>query len=174
MTVAARVLAAASPDIDASESVRATGRAPEFVTAPAAGLLAEVVTRARAAVAGPGTKAVIAPPDLHADLVDALADVGAAAGTAEAIDAPIAVLDPVAAKGLEFDAVIVVEPIRLVDPGPRGLRLLYVTLTRATQQLTVVHAAPLPDSLRPLGPDDLDPHPWPTQASLFPAPEAPA
>jgi len=174
MTVAARVLAAASPDIDASESVRATGRAPEFVTVAPDGLLAEAVARARAAVAGPGTKAVIAPPDLQAELVDALADVGAAAGTAEAIDAPIAVLDPVAAKGLEFDAVVVVEPIRLVDPGPRGLRLLYVTLTRATQHLTVVHAAPLPDSLRPLGPDDLDPHPWPTQASLFPVPEAPA
>ena len=30
-----------------------------------------------------------------------------------------------------------------------GLRLLYVTITRATQSLTIVHAAPLPEGLTP-------------------------
>jgi DNA helicase IV len=169
MGVAARVLAAASPEIDASESVRATGRVPEFVAVGAGDLVAEVADRGRAAVAGPGTKAVIAPPSLHADLVAALADVGAAAGSAEAIDAPIAVLGPVEAKGLEFDDVIVVEPGDLVTSDHRGLRLLYVTLTRATQRLTVVHAKALPDSLRPLDPGDLEPTFRPTQSTLFPS-----
>jgi DNA helicase IV len=168
MTVAARVLAAASPEIDASESVRATGRAPEFVATTRAELVAEVAARARIAVAGPGTKAVIAPPSMHEALVTELADIGAAAGSADAIDAPIAVLDPVEAKGLEFDDVIVVEPGELVASDRRGLRLLYVTLTRATQRLSVVHASALPDALRPLGPGDLDAPIRPSQSSLFP------
>jgi DNA helicase IV len=78
-----------------------------------------------------------------------MADLGAVADTADAIDAPVAVLGPVDAKGLEFDEVIVVEPARLVAADQRGLRLLYVTLTRATQRLTVVHAEPVPEALHP-------------------------
>jgi len=154
MAVAARVLAAASPEIDASDSVRATGRDPELVATTADRLVAEVAERARVAVAGPGTKAIIAPLDLHAELVAALTDIGAAAGSVEAIDAPITILGPVEAKGLEFDDVIVVEPAALVTPDRRGLRLLYVTLTRATQRLTVVHATPLPEALRSTAPGE--------------------
>ena len=168
MAVAARVLAAASPAIDASESVRATGRTPEFVAATPETLVAEVAARARIAVTGPGTKAIIAPAELHHAIVAELADIGAASGSAEAIDAPIAVLGPVEAKGLEFDDVIVVEPGRLVASDRRGLRLLYVTLTRATQRLAVVHAAPMPEALRPLDPGDLDEPFRPTQSTLFP------
>ena len=150
MALAARVLAAASPDISASESVRATGRQPEFVPTTADQLVARVAAHARDAVTRPGTKAIVAPPTLHGVLVDALADIGAASGSVEAIDAPITILGPVEAKGLEFDDVIVVEPADLVAPDRRGLRLLYVTLTRATQRLTVVHTAPVPESMRPL------------------------
>jgi DNA helicase IV len=52
------------------------------------------------------------------------------------------------AKGLEFDAVVVVEPAQIVDAEPRGLHRLYVVLTRAVTSLHVVHAAPLPVALR--------------------------
>jgi DNA helicase IV len=149
MAVAARVLAAAAPGIEPPESVRATGIRPEFVGVNAYRVVDEVRRRAADAVRRPGTKAVIAPPNRHAELVAALADVGAVAGTADALDAPIAVLGPVEAKGLEFDEVIVVEPAELVQPDRRGLRLLYVTLTRATQRLQVVHAQPLPEALTP-------------------------
>jgi len=167
MTLAARVLAAASPDIGASESVRATGRQPEFVATTADRLVDDVAAHARVAVTRPGTKAVIAPPSLHAALVAALADIGAASGSVEAIDAPIAVLGPVEAKGLEFDDVIVVEPADLVAPDRRGLHLLYVTLTRATQRLTVVHAAPLPESMRPVPFGEAEPEPFaPTQGEF--------
>lgn len=38
-------------------------------------------------------------------------------------------------KGLEFDAVLVVEPERILADGPRGAAELYVALTRATQRL---------------------------------------
>jgi hypothetical protein len=157
MAVAARVLAAAAPDLEAPESVRATGVAPEFVAVDAHRVLDEVHRRAAEAIPRPGTKAIIAPPDHHAALVDALRDLGAMAGSADALDAPIAVLGPVEAKGLEFDEVIVVEPAALVQPDRRGLRLLYVTLTRATRRLQLVHAQPLPEALAPAVPSGAPP-----------------
>jgi DNA helicase IV len=51
------------------------------------------------------------------------------------------------AKGLEFDCVLIVEPGLLLAASPRGLNDLYVALTRATQQVGVVHAGELPDVL---------------------------
>ena len=52
---------------------------------------------------------------------------------------------PREAKGLEFDHVVVVEPALIVDEGgERGLRELYVALTRPTKTLVVVHSRPLP------------------------------
>ncbi len=50
-------------------------------------------------------------------------------------------------KGLEFDAVLVVEPERILADGPRGAAELYVALTRATQRLGILHVGPLPQAL---------------------------
>jgi DNA helicase IV len=61
---------------------------------------------------------------------------------------PFPILTPRQAKGLEFDHVVVVEPAGIADDGDRGLRELYVALTRPTKTLVVVHARPLPDALR--------------------------
>ena len=54
---------------------------------------------------------------------------------------------PSETKGLEFDAVLVVEPERILADGPRGAAELYVALTRATQRLGVLHCGPLPSAL---------------------------
>ena len=61
---------------------------------------------------------------------------------------PITVLPAPTAKGLEFDAVVVVEPAAIAGDTARGLRLLYVALTRPIQHLAVVHARPFPAALR--------------------------
>ena len=53
------------------------------------------------------------------------------------------------AKGLEFDHVVVAEPAAIVEAEPRGLRRLYVVLTRAVSRLVVVHRRPLPPELAP-------------------------
>jgi DNA helicase IV len=45
---------------------------------------------------------------------------------------------------LEFDAVVVVEPAAIAGDDARGLRLLYVAMTRPIQHLSILHAAPLP------------------------------
>jgi len=54
---------------------------------------------------------------------------------------------PSETKGLEYDAVLVVDPDRILDGGPRGAAELYVALTRATQRLGVLHRGPLPREL---------------------------
>ncbi|MFD9131780.1 HelD family protein [Streptomyces bottropensis] len=59
----------------------------------------------------------------------------------------VSVLAAAQAKGMEYDHVLVVEPTTIADRGPAGLRQLYIALTRSTQSLTVLHTAPLPESL---------------------------
>jgi hypothetical protein len=65
------------------------------------------------------------------------------------VAAGVTVVPASAAKGLEFDQVVLVEPAEVAASGPRGLRLLYVALTRAVLRLRVVHARPLPSALTP-------------------------
>jgi DNA helicase IV len=69
--------------------------------------------------------------------------------------ARLVVIPATQAKGLEFDQVIVVEPMAIVDAEPSagdertpGLRRLYVVLTRAVSRLTVLHTRELPAPLR--------------------------
>jgi len=57
------------------------------------------------------------------------------------------VLSAQQAKGLEFDATIVVEPEEFVRL-PNGLRLLYVALTRSVQRLLVVRSGDMPRVVR--------------------------
>ncbi|PQE01759.1 hypothetical protein CYL16_06845 [Mycobacterium sp. EPG1] len=62
-------------------------------------------------------------------------------------DREITVLDPATARGVEFDAVIVVEPADFErDLTKRGT--LYTALTRPNRELVVVHTKPLPKELR--------------------------
>lgn len=144
MTVAARVLAAAAPGVEPPRSVRNTGVEPRFVRGD--DLVGVVRAQARSAVDAGGRVAVVVTSGRHREIEGALADLGAASGP-NAIDAPVAVLAPIEIKGLEFDHVLVVEPGELVAPDAAGLRLLYVTLTRATRQLVVVHTDTLPEAL---------------------------
>lgn len=62
----------------------------------------------------------------------------------------ITLVSPVAAKGLEFDAVVVIDPQAIVDGGPEGYRMLYIALTRTTRYLDVVYPeGSLPAPIRP-------------------------
>jgi hypothetical protein len=161
MAVAADVLAAVAPDRRPPESVRDDGDPPRAVRVPPgawASVLPRVVAAELAAVrddgAGAGRVAVITPDERHAATAALLP--GAVADAApEALDAPVAVLTPTAAKGLEFDAVVVVEPAAIMAGSPMGGHDLYVALTRATRRLLVVQEGEPPDvlaRLRPAGP----------------------
>jgi len=149
MDVAARLLAVAAPTVEPSRSVRGTGEQPHFVATSPPALVADTVAHVRQVLERTGTVAVIAPPTLHPAIIRGLADVGASSDATDALDAAVAVLEPAEAKGLEFDHVVVVEPAQLVSADRAGLRLLYMTITRTTKTLTVLHAEPLPEGLAP-------------------------
>jgi DNA helicase IV len=50
----------------------------------------------------------------------------------------VGVVDDLDVKGLEYDGVVLVEPAEMVAGSGRGVRALYVALTRATQRLVAV------------------------------------
>jgi hypothetical protein len=152
MAVAADVLTAVDPAAVPPSSVRDAGSAPLAHRAGSSQELNDVVittvSAARTSI-GDGRLAVItSSADYDSVRTELTARFGSDVGTGAAgLDAPIAVLEIADAKGLEFDAVVLVEPGSWLTEGERGLRDLYVALTRATQRLDVVHAQPLPGVL---------------------------
>ncbi|WP_372503856.1 HelD family protein [Actinomadura rupiterrae] len=152
MDVAADVLASVDPSQTPPAPVRDDGPPPQAVRLPLPdlGTLPELVAEEFAAIAtgrdGEGRLAVISSLAHHAGVRAVLPDALAGA-TPEALDAPVVVLTAEESKGLEFDAVIVVDPAGITTERPRGGHDLYVAVTRATRRLTVVHDADLPQSL---------------------------
>ncbi|HEV7581936.1 MAG TPA: helicase, partial [Mycobacterium sp.] len=123
MAVAAALLHEFAPGVQPPESVRAVGVRPwsrRVTDDELAGAIEEFV---RDEASREGTSVVIGPSGVP--------------GTVPASQT----------KGLEFDAVLVVEPQRILADGPRGAAELYVALTRATQRLGVLHRDPLPQAL---------------------------
>lgn len=57
------------------------------------------------------------------------------------LESRVCVLSAVAAKGLEFDTVILIEPGEILAEGPGDL---FVALTRSTHDLVVIHSKDLP------------------------------
>jgi hypothetical protein len=150
--VAARVLAETAPGLTPPTPVRRTGIAPHFEQVETAQLAERVAALSTQACRDvfPGTAAVLAPASLVADLAVALdaAGVQATDPRRDGLGAPLSLLPVDLANGLEFDAVVVVEPAAIVEESPQGLRALYVALTRPTRRLAVVHTRPLPSALR--------------------------
>ena len=151
MALASRVQAAAVPGLAPPRSVRADGDPPSIVAAHgqfASALVAAVRTELDAVE--PGNVAVIAPLSLVAEVERALTEAGLTYGRASrsGLREQLAVVPVPLVKGLEVDAAVVVEPARIVSEEVQGLRALYVSLTRATRRLAIVHDQPLPDGMR--------------------------
>jgi DNA helicase IV len=72
------------------------------------------------------------------------------------LDVPVVVLTVGEAKGLEFDAVVVVDPAAILAAGSRGANDLNVALTPTTARLGVVHPGDLPPVLARLSPATLE------------------
>jgi len=123
MAVAGALLAEFAPGVQPPESVRASGVQPWSRGVAAEEQATAIEEFVRDEAGREGTSVVIGPPDVP----------GAVTASQT--------------KGLEFDAVLVVEPERILATGPRGAAELYVALTRATQRLGVLHQGPLPQAL---------------------------
>ncbi|MEU8702538.1 UvrD-helicase domain-containing protein [Streptomyces sp. NPDC048680] len=127
--LAAKVLALAMPGMESPAAVRSTGVRPRFETVRDGDLAATVREEARRLLGEvDGTVGVVVAMNRRAQARKWLAELGER----------VVALGSLEAKGLEYDATVVVSPAEIADESPAGLRVLYVALTRATQQLTVV------------------------------------
>jgi DNA helicase IV len=126
MDLALPLLARIAPDVEPPLAYRQGGALPKLVRVAEDEL---IETALREAGELDGLLAVIAPRSLvqpHGEVFD---------------ETQIPFITPREAKGLEFDHVVVVEPALIADEGgERGLRELYVALTRPTKTLVVVHS----------------------------------
>ncbi|MFJ2603428.1 HelD family protein [Streptomyces sp. NPDC091279] len=126
--LAAKVLALAMPGAQSPRAVRSTGVRPRFTAVD--DTLARTVREEAARLLDQvdGTVGVVVAMNRREEAARWLAGLG---------DRVVA-LGSLEAKGLEYDATVVVSPAEIADESPAGLRVLYVALTRATRQLTIV------------------------------------
>jgi DNA helicase IV len=159
---AAPTLLAASPDLEPPRPVRRAGTQPivELTTPAEFSTTLVEATRRECAAVTPGRVAVIVSAARVDELVTILRGAGLDAidpreHESRGLSADLVVLAAEGANGLEFDAVVVVEPGEIVRRGdttssvdtPRGLRTLYVAMTRPTRRLSIVASEPLPVTL---------------------------
>lgn len=138
-------------DLAFPKSIRAEGSPPLILRVPEGSLAsaaAECVRREMDLLES-GNLAVISASGRTQELSQALSAAGIEHGLADshALERRVSVVPARLVKGLEVDVALVVEPVLIAAESARGLRLLYVALTRATKRLCVLHSRDLPRSL---------------------------
>lgn len=150
MELAARVLKEAAPELEPPVAIRRDGDAPTIKRLD--DLLGDLdaLIESELASIGVGNLAIVVPRSLRDPVTSALRNAGRSFGeaTRAGLETQVAVVPVQLVKGLEVDAVLVVEPKRIVVEERQGMRSLYVALTRATKRVGVVHAEELPFALQ--------------------------
>ena len=140
--LAAKIVVADFPDADLPTAVRSTGHQPQLLVpaeaAPGLPVIpAAMINVVRTLLAEvEGTVGVICPPSTKDEMATQLAEARLAGADR------VVLMTPLEAKGLEYDGVLVVTPDDIVAESPGGVRALYVALTRPTQRLVTLDAAP--------------------------------
>jgi hypothetical protein len=129
---AASVIRTIMPDLALPTAVRSTGVSPVDLVTDAASLPMAVREAAEKQLADvDGTVGVITPVPRRDEV----------AGWVAGLPDRLQVVTALEAKGMEYDAVVLVSPAEIaVDEA--GIRTLYVALSRATQRLTTVGTDP--------------------------------
>ena len=163
LNFAAPTLLAAAPDLEPPRPVRRAGTQPSVAIVNERDFAESLVKLTRSEVddVAPGRVAVIVTERRVDDVVSILRDGGLEAidprdQESKGLSADLVVLSAEGANGLEFDAVIVIDPGQIANRGsesgatvtPRGLRTLYVALTRPTRRLAIITSQELPVTLR--------------------------
>lgn len=149
--LASRLLPSAAPGVTPTEAVRS--RRGGVTIVEGSSVVDGAAREAGRLAALYGSVAVVTAAGRMDDQEGALRAAGVDAARADGggLVKPVTLVEAHDVKGLEFDAVVVADPAAIVaDAGdrPRGLRLLYVALTRPTQALAVVHGGDLPAELQ--------------------------
>lgn len=149
LDVANALLPEAAPGVTPARSVRPGGDPPLVVRTTPELIAAAVVSEVEAL--SHGTSVAVVGIEEHLLDIEVALDLAAVANTRASSQAlagasAVTLIDPDQVKGLEFDAVIVVEPAAIAQLD-HGLRRLYVSLTRSVQSLGIVCSRPLPGAI---------------------------
>jgi DNA helicase IV len=150
MAYANRLLPHTAPNVSPPTSVRRVGQGPRIVSVDPLRLFATAVAEVSSVASTWPLTGVVAPGSMCKDVGNALEQAGVAfvdGVRLAALGEHVTLLPAASTKGLEFDAIVVVEPGQIVAEADGDLRLLYVVLTRTVQHLSIVHARPLPSVL---------------------------
>jgi DNA helicase IV len=150
--LAARLLPVAAPHVPPPEVIRDGPGEPRIHRVGLAARAGRAVAVATDHAGAGQFVGIVCPPRCRREIEAALAANGIAWSSAERgeLGSAINVASPQEAKGLEFDAVVVVEPEQIVADDARGHRMLYIALTRTTRHLDIVCVGePLPLSVSP-------------------------
>ena len=151
MELANHLLPAVATEVSATESIRTEGDEPRLLRVDDGEVFGAAWNEAAILADRWVTVAVIAPESLQGEARETFSsfDPGGDRWRSKHLHAGITLLTPSLAKGLEFDAVVVIEPARIIAEELYGYRMLYIALTRAVQELVIVHAGDLPSELSP-------------------------
>ena len=148
LELASRLLPEAAPTVRPTASIRRGPEPPRLVAVPPDELVTAAYDEATDMTAGGRLVGLVVPPAYMAAarrVAGSRADVGRL--EEEGMSRPITLVAAESTKGLEFDGVVVVEPAAIAGDDRRGLRLLYVAMTRPIVRLAMVYAEPLPEVL---------------------------
>jgi DNA helicase IV len=159
LDLASKLLAVSAPMVTPTRSIRRGRHEPRIIRVEPDRLVARGLDEAVRLAGEEFLVGLVAAPDhlaALAELVRGRTDTGIL--ERDGITRPVTLVGASATKGLEFDAAVVVEPSAIAGTELRGLRMLYVAMTRPIRHLSVVHSEPLPEPLtgqlpsRPAGP----------------------
>jgi len=132
---AADVIRAEVPDADFPLAVRETGVLPITTSVAAEGITTAVADAVEALLGEvEGSVAVISPARWATSLSSLTSRIGDSADR-------VSLVGPMSAKGLEYDATVIVDPAEITAESPGGIRVLYVALTRAAHRMTVLEVS---------------------------------
>lgn len=152
--LAEQLLPYAAPEVTAPQVVRAGPADPNLVEVEVHDLVETAILDATKHAGHGRSVGIICPPTHMIELQTRLtqSEIAWANASDGQLGGSINVLRPADAKGLELDAIVVIEPADIVKGHERGLRMLYVAYTRSTKYLTVVHTGsvlPIPRQQSP-------------------------
>ena len=142
--LADRLLPSIAPGLEPATVIRIGPADPEAIRVDHDDLLDQAIDKARAYAADGHFVGIVCADSTHDALSTRLTErsvkhTDAAKGE---LGNTINLMTAEQSKGLEFDAVVLVEPNAIAGADDSGLRQLYIALTRTTKFLALVHSEP--------------------------------
>ena len=157
MDLASQLLPRIAPEIFVPRAVREGPEDPRLRPIDEPDLATALVSEVNSRLEGERSVGVIVPQPQLDRIRAVLTEGGLQAGDVltDGLARQVTVLSPAQAKGLEFDHVIVVEPVAITGPD-EDWAYVYIALTRATRTLSVLYSTPDPFEVPPTDVPALD------------------